>query len=353
MRYAVKHAIFAAIFVSLAGPAGAQWLKQPTPGIPRMDDGTPDLKAKAPRTAAGTPDLSGVWQINGLGYSFNIFGDQDPQMLPWAEALYRERSAGYGKASPDTNCLPTGPRAGLFSQSLTKILQTPMEVAIMYEGDPTRQIFLDGRELPHDPNPSWMGYSTGRWEGDTLVVETAGYNDRTWLDLAGHPHSEALRVTERFHRTDFGHMDLQITFDDAQTYNKPWTIEVKANYVPDTELLEFICAENEKDGHHLVGHVDDERKNEVSVSSEILAQYAGVYRAGPIGNLRVSAADGQLLVELPGGGNHSTFAVADNRFVLPALGATLEFAKDANGQVSYMTIRVVEGDQRALRINER
>src|SRR6201985_1177097 len=181
----------------------------------------------------------------------------------------------------------------------------------MHDGDPTREIYLDGRELPHDPNPAWMGYSVGRWEGDTLVVQTAGYNDRTRLDLAGHPHSEALRVTERFHRTDFGHMDLQITFEDPQAYQKPWTISVKANYVPDTELLEFICAENEKDGRHLVGHVDDERKNEVTVSSEVLAQYAGVYRAGPIGNLRVSVADGQMLVELPGGGKHSTFAAAE------------------------------------------
>ena len=292
--------------------------------------------------------------MDGLGYSFNIFGDQDPQMQPWAAALYRERAASYAKGSPDSNCLPTGPRAGLFSQSLTKILQTPNQIAILYEGDPTREIFLDGRELPHDPNPAWMGYSVGRWEGDTLVVNTTGYNDRTWLDLSGHPHSDALRVTERFHRTDFGHMDLQITFEDPKAYLKPWTIAVKVSYVPDTELLEYICAENEKDSHHLIGHLDDEKKSEVRVSSAVLSQYAGVYRAGPLGELRVSVADDRLLVELPGGGGRQpTFAVAENRFFFPATGATLEFVKGANGAITHMLMKVVEGDQPAMRISDR
>ena len=139
-----------------------------------------------------------------------------------------------------------------------------------YEGQPdaTRQIFTDGRSLPKDPNPAWMGYSVGRWEGETFVVESNGFNDRTTLDFIGHPHSEALRVTERFRRKDFGHIALQCTFDDPKAYRKPWTIAVEAGYVPDTELLEYVCNENEKDRGRLVGQIADDRR-EVTIAPSI------------------------------------------------------------------------------------
>jgi hypothetical protein len=348
----MRNAILVSMLLSLAAPAGAQWLTHPTAGIPRTADGKPNMTAPAPRTPDGTPDLSGIWQINGFGYSFNILGDQDPGMLPWAAALHKQRSAEYAKDSPDTRCLPKGPRAGLFGQSLLKILQTPSQLAVLYEEDPTRQIFLDGRELPKDPNPTWMGYSVARWEGDVLVVQTAGYNDRTWLDLSGHPHSDALRVTERYRRSDFGHMDLQMTFEDPKAYRQPWTIAVKATYVPDTELLEYVCNENEKDGHHLVGRLEDEHQGPVHVADTILAQYAGVYRAGPLGELRISVQKGQLVIELPGGGGATqpTLAQSETRFFVPALGGAIEFMKDARGSVSHLILRIVEGDQRAMRV---
>ncbi len=159
--------------------------------------------------------------------------------------------------------------------------------AILYEEGPHRQIFIDGRPLPRDPNPAWMGYSVARWDGDTLVVDSAGFNDRTWLDITGHPHSEDLRVTERFTRKDFGHMRLDMTFIDSKTYLKPWTITMGVNFIPDTDLPEYVCNENEKDRPHMIGKQQDEKKGEVKISREVLSKYAGSYRAGPIGILRV------------------------------------------------------------------
>ena len=196
-----------------------------------------------------------------------------------------------------------------------KFVQTPGLLLVVYEDAPTRQIFLDGRELPRDPNPSWMGYSVGHWEGDTLVVDTTGFNDRTWLDLAGHPHTEALHVTERFRRPDFGHIQLQITFDDAKAYVKPWTIAVDVDFAPDTELLENVCNENEKDRSHLVGSLQDEKNDEVNVSRTILSRYAGSYSAGPLGILRVTVDGDQLAIELPGGGGrHTPIAKSEEDF---------------------------------------
>jgi hypothetical protein len=349
----MKRSIVALILSVMSVPLAAQWLNHPTPGLPRTADGKPHLAAPAPRTADGKPDLSGIWRMNGLGYTFNIFGNQHVDMLPWAKAVHAERGANYAKDSPDTNCLPAGPRAGLFGQEPVKFVQTPGLLLVIYEGAPTRQIFLDGRALPKDPNPSWMGYSVGRWEGDTLVVDTAGYNDRTWLDLTGHPHTEALRVTERFRRLDFGHIQMQMTFDDPHTYVKPWTIDVAVEFMPDTELIEHVCNENEKDRTHLVGTLQDEKKDEVKVSGEILSRYAGIYRAGPLGKLRVTVDGDQLAVELPGGGGrHHAFAKSDEDFFLPALGASLKFLKDARGDVTHLRVTTVEGDVHAPRLRD-
>jgi hypothetical protein len=347
----MRPSIVTLILSMMTIPLAAQWQTHPTPGVPRTADGKPNLAAPTPRTPDGRPDLSGIWRFNGLGYTFNIFGNHDVDMLPWAKALYAKRVANYGKDSPDTNCLPAGPRAGLFGQDPVKFVQTPGLLLVLYEGAPTRQIFLDGRQLPKDPNPSWMGYSVGRWEGDTLVVDTAGFNDRTWLDLTGHPHSEALHVTERFRRLDFGHVELHMTFDDPNTYVKPWTIAVEVGFAPDTELIEYVCNENERDHMHLVGNIQDEKRNEVRVSSTILARYAGTYRAGPIGNLRVTVDGDQLMIELPGGaGRHAALARSDEEFFLPPLGAWLKFMKDAKDNITVLRITSVEGDMNALRL---
>ena len=246
----------------------------------------------------GTPDLSGIWRLNGLGYTFNIFGSHPVDMLPWAKAVYTERVASYGKGSPDTNCLPAGPRAGLFGQDPVKFVQTPGLLLVLYENAPTRQIFLDVRQLPKDPNPSWMGYSVGHWEGDTLVVDTAGFNDRTWLDLAGHPHTEALHVTERFRRLDFGRIQLQMTFDDPNAYVKSWTIPVDVTLVPEpsfenaTRTRRSICIWSGAQTKH----------NEATVSRTVLSRIS-VLTGWPA---RHRASDGRwrrLVIELSGGGD--------------------------------------------------
>jgi len=286
--------------------------------------------------------MSGVWGISGLGYSTNI---TSVEMLPWAQRVYEARAATYGHEDPASNCLPEGPRAGLTGLEPFRIVQTPYVSFFMYEVSPNRQIFTDGRTLPTDPTPSWMGYSVARWEGDVFVVDTTGYNDRTWLDFTGHPHSEALHVTERFRRTDFGHMQLAITYEDPKTYVKPWTINVAVNLMPDTDLLEYVCLENEKDRPRLVGRVSDDRKSAKKVAPELLARYAGTYEVPMLGVWTISPAGDELTIEMSdGGGKQAAFAQSDTVFVYPAIGGTVRFVSDAKGQVTGFVLTIVEGD---------
>jgi len=265
------------LFMLLTTVAHAQWLNFPTPGTPRTRDGKADLSAKAPRAPDGKPDLSGVWRTEPVPpgenstvfdlpgdypstfskYFFNILADFKPEeapIRPEAAALTRN-NAGRGGNNPVSHCLPLGiPSADIFTFAPFKIIQARGLIMIMYEVDNThRQIYTDGRKLPADPNPTWLGYSVGHWEGDTLVVDTAGFNDKSWLDAAGHPHSEALRVEERFRRRDFGHLDLQVTVDDPKMYTKPVMVKVTELLIPDSDVLENFCNENEKDRPHLPG----------------------------------------------------------------------------------------------------
>jgi hypothetical protein len=168
---------------------------------------------------------------------------------PWAEATYKRRLGDLGSDDPWTvQCLPAGPRAMIMGGGgPARIMQLPRMIAILYEDLTYRQIFMDGRALPNDPNPSWMGYSIGHWDGDTLVVATTGFNERAWLDNFGHPRSESMRITERYRRRDFGHMDLEMTFDDAKYYTKPFSFKTALNLAPDDDVLEYVCTENEKD----------------------------------------------------------------------------------------------------------
>ena len=240
----------------LASPASAQWIYN-DPNAPRTADGKPNLTAPAPRTAWGTPDLSGIWQTD-LKYNANLAADLKPGdvvMRPRALALFDERQNNLGKEDPEGYCLPPGvPRVNGVPFP-NKVVQTPSLIVILYETRTTfRQIFLDANHaLAKDPQPTWMGYSTGRWQGDTLVVETSGFNDRTWLDDIGHPHSEQMRVTERIRRIDFGHLSAEITIDDPLLYVKPWTATQIFTLDPDGELLEYVCNENNRDIPHLIG----------------------------------------------------------------------------------------------------
>lgn len=325
----------------------AQWIDHPTPGIPRTPDGKPNLTAPAPRTVDGKPDLSGLWMINGLGHATNV---TNTEMLPWAQKVYQGRIATYGHEDPVVGCLPEGPRAGLSGLEPLRIVQTPYVSFFMYETSPPRQIFTDGRALPPDPTPSWMGYSVARWDGDTFVVDTAGYNDRTWLDFRGHPHSETLHVTERFRRTDFGHMQLAITYDDPKTYTKPWTINMAVNLLPDTDLLENVCLENEKDRQRLVGRVSDEQKSSKKVARDILARYAGTYEVEMLGAWTVSVDGDELKIEMSdGGGKQAVVAQSDTVFGFPPIGGTLRFVTDAKGAATGFVVTIVEGDIKATR----
>jgi hypothetical protein len=267
-----------ALFLILLACAGlqAQWLNYPSPNTPHTKDGKPNLKARAPRVG-GRPDLSGVWQVESvpgevermlgkldadvvLGddprtfskYFFNILADFPPEQAPLRpEALAAMRNRPKDYVSPNERCLPEGiPRAELLAFPF-KIVQTPQELVLMYEVDNTRrQIYTDGRKLPAEPNPAWLGYSVGRWEGDVLVVDTVGFNDQVNIDAGGHPHSGELRIEERFHRIDFGHMQLRITVDDPKMYTRRITFEVTQLLMPDSDILELFCNENEKDRGH-------------------------------------------------------------------------------------------------------
>ena len=235
-------------------PLAAQWLHYPTPGMPRTPEGKPNLSAPAPKMPDGKPDLSGIWASADNKYLQNLAADGiEVPFQPWAERLYKERSENLGKGRPSERCLTHGVTDFDALGINWKIIQTPGMIAVLYEAyNHYRQIFLDGRPLPKPTQPAYLGYSVGRWEGETLVVETTGFNDVGWLDDGGHPQTEALHVTERFRRRDFGHMDLQLTIDDPKAYTKPWGPTLRLNFQPDDELMESIC-ENEKDVPHMVG----------------------------------------------------------------------------------------------------
>jgi hypothetical protein len=334
-------AVLASLWWSVAA---AQWLNYPTPGTPRLPNGTADLSAPAPRTADGKPDLSGVWRGAGPSYRFNIAQDLKPgDVKPWAEALFLQRVRDSRKDSPLAKCLPVSvPFQDFFS--LARIVQTPALLMIVYEApnSPHRTVYTDGRDLPKDPNPTWLGYSVGRWDGDTFVVSTAGFNDKAWLDSAGHPQTEALRVTERFRRRDFGHMEFEITIDDPTVFARPFTVKSVRLLVPDTDLLEDVC-ENERDGRHLSGDTG------IRLSPELLASYAGVYELAPGREIVVSAVSDMLFVQGLGEPKLPLLVQSDTQFMSTATPAGFEFVKDAQGRVTHLIVRGVTADQTAIR----
>jgi hypothetical protein len=242
-----------------ASAAFAQWLNYPTAGIPRTADGKPDMVAPAPKTSWGKPDLNGIWKLDDQTYFQDLTAGLKPDevvLTPWARAIQKAREEDDHADDPLARCLPHGvPRVNTNAMFPFKIIQTPTLIVILYEQlGLFRQVFMDGRKLAGDPNPSWLGYSTGKWDGDTLVIETSGFNDQVWLDTTkGHPATEALHVEERFRRANFGTLEVRATIDDPGAYSKPWTTTAqKMHLMLGTEILEYNCNENEKDLQHRV-----------------------------------------------------------------------------------------------------
>ena len=271
------------ILMGAAASASAQWPRYPTPGAPRLADGTVDLKAPAPRMADGHPDFSGVWEnpgwremaassnnVSGTGGSpgtpavlppavarfFDISAGMSGglPLQPWAAELKKTRMAANNQDNPDAHCLPLGNLQLHTHPQPRKIIQTPKVMLIVWEANyGLRQIFTDGRRVPdNDPQPWWYGYSTGRWEGDTLVVETTGFRDEGWLDVNGSPLTDRARTIERFRRDTYGSMTIEVTVDDPKAYTRPWSVTLTQRLMPDDELIEFVCNENEKSAAHFV-----------------------------------------------------------------------------------------------------
>ena len=249
----------------------AQWLNHPTRGVPRSADGKPNLAAPAPRATDGKPDLSGVWQLEPRSCPDGGCGQTDyppaPEFLnlgaklagglpyqPWAATLVKERTEQLGKDDPVGFCKPGGAIRILTYPPYRKFIQLPDLFVILSERDVTyRQIFTDGRPLPTDPTPTFNGYSTGRWEGDTLVVQTNGLREGTWLDRNGSPISEAAKMTERYRRVNYGRLEIDLTIDDPKVYMRPWTVTLAQRIVLDADLLDYHCTDNEKSAPHMVG----------------------------------------------------------------------------------------------------
>jgi hypothetical protein len=267
----VVAAIIAAPTVGLS-----QWIRHPTPDVPRKPDGTPDLAAPAPRLPDGKPDLSGIWRpynpsgcLPGRGNQFvecglelggsplaRDLGADLPGGLPyqsWAAALVKARVTDDSRDDPHVRCLPDNPPRTWTLPHLTKVIHTPKLLVLLYEVNAMyRQIFLDGRALPIDPNPTWNGYSVGRWDGDTLVVETTGFRDDLWLDMNGSPLTSAARMMERIRRPDYGTLAVELTVDDPKAYTRPWTVSLRQTLAVDLELIDEFCLENEKSYQRMI-----------------------------------------------------------------------------------------------------
>lgn len=264
--------------------ATAQWLDLPTPGVPRTADGAVDLTAAAPRTRDGMPDLSGLWVAT------RVTGDlpQSEKYLPWVRDAMAAHSNNFFSDQPRYNCLPSGPSyltAGSTSTGFRRIIQSPDMIGILHEDQAFRTIYLDGRELENNPLPTWMGYSIASWDNDTLVVKSNGYNDKTWLDRRGIMHTEALQITERYTRRDFGHITLDVTYTDPGAFTAPLEVKIELVNQADDELLEYVCNETAHLGAQWQGNIEEAKQTAVEVDATTLAQYVGKYQGIWLGNL--------------------------------------------------------------------
>jgi hypothetical protein len=341
-RFCLQPAVrWTALIVLLAfvDSASAQWLSHPTPGIPRTADGKPNLTAPAPRTSDGKPDLTGLWTRFTPRADLKLSDAQ-----PWVRALMQERRENFGKDNPRYRCLPDGPTSLDPAVAVRRILQTPVMIVILYDDLTYRQIFTDGRELESDPNPSWMGYSVGHWDGDTLIVDSIGFNDRTWL-AGNFPHTEALRMTERYRRVDFGHLTIEATLQDSGAYTRPWSFHMTARLAADTEMLDARCDPADNGRNHWIGNLSDAQKAAVKLAPEVLGKYVGVYEgvwAGAPRVVEMTLSGGVLFVSISGGERQPLIPQSETIFSGTALG--YKFVLDKSGVATGVIEMHVSGD---------
>jgi hypothetical protein len=277
MKKWLKAAVSIALATVGAQPLAAQWPSYPTASVPRTPDGKVNLLAPTPRTVDGKPDLSGIWETPRIGRAGDqvipipatppgtpplatfwdvgaAFKDGLP-FQPSAVELRKQRMEENSKDNPDAHCLPMGFMQFHNHPQPRRIVQIPGLILILYEANyGLRTIFTDGRPLPNnDPQPWWYGYSIGKWDGDTLVVETTGFRDGGWLDVNGSPFTDALKTIERFRRVNYGNLEIDVTIDDPKAYTRPWTVRVSQRIMVDSEMMEFICNENNRDPQHMIG----------------------------------------------------------------------------------------------------
>jgi hypothetical protein len=310
----------AALLITLSSPLTAQWLGVNTPNIPRHADGSPDLSAPLPRTAEGHPELTGLWRV------VNETGDlrSNAKIQAWAIEYMAAQERNFYRDGPQMQCKPGGPGYIVGGPggggTLRQLVQSKTSLAMLFPDLTYRQVFTDGRALEGDPLPIWNGYSVGRWEGDRLIVESNGYNDKTWLHANGLPHTEMLRVTEVFQRTDFGHMVVEVTYDDPGTFKAPLHTVVEMEYAADDVILEVVCDEATEGGvKHWVGDkLTDARKTAVEVAASTLANYVGTYQGIWLDNLttvQVTLDGSTLFLSRNGGAKAELIPQSDTSFI--------------------------------------
>lgn len=340
----------ALVLLASTTPAFGQWLDLPTPGIPRLPDGRPNLAAPAPRAADGKPELSGLWR------PASVTGElRDTHNLkPWVREAMAAHEKNYYKQGPHMQCLPSGPGtiagAGGGGGGYKRIVQGASTLAILNSDLTYRQVFLDGRKLEADPLPIWMGYSVGRWEGQTLIVESNGYNEKTWLHPEGLVHSEQLRVTERYSRPEFGRLRIDVTYADPGAFDRPLQAVVEMRYAADDEMLELVCNEAaENSSQHWTGNkLTDAAQAAVDVPVAILGGYVGHYEGIWLSNptkVEITLEEGRLFVSRNGGSKFALVAQSETTFVCPTCqwGQPYVFTRGADGVATQVSEVQVSG----------
>lgn len=313
----MKRILATLVLLASMTPLAAQWLTLPTPGIPRTADGEPNLSAPAPSSADGHPDLTGLWRPERVRSDLR---DQS-NLQPWVRTLVDERERTYFADNPRYICLPSGPdnlTIGSNSYGLRRILHHPTMIVMLYNDGTYRQIFTDGRELEPQPLPTWVGYSVGRWDGDTLVVDSNGYNDKTWLGR-GISHTDQLRTTERYTRTDFGHMRVEVTYEDPGALEGPLNAVIEMDLASDEVMLETVCAEayGGEEGNW-TSQVEERDETAVEVAPEILGRYVGVYAGMYLRNsvnIEVTLEDGELFMQKNNGARQQLIPKSEASFL--------------------------------------